>query len=262
MRPVIDLTGQRFGKLTVIRQSKSYALGVTMWLCQCDCGNTKSIRAQAIRNGSSQSCGCRISVLKDLTGQRFGKLVVLHRSVNLPPKITMWLCQCDCGTVKPIRSATLMQGTSKTCGCSKHEAKTFTHRMTETATYRSWCHLKERCDNPKCKAYPRYGGRGITYDSRWYSFENFLSDMGEKPPGRYSIDRIDNNGNYTKDNCRWATDDQQANNNDHPRLITYVGITQSITRWARQIGMSRLTLTDRLKRGWSVEKAITAPIRK
>ena len=202
------------------------------------------------------------STLKDLTGQRFGNLVVLERSANIPPKQTMWLCRCDCGTVKPIRAGTLKNGTSKTCGCSKYKQKPRTHGMTSTATYKSWCHIKYRCDNPKFKAYLRYGGRGITYDPRWASFEAFLADMGEKPQGRYSIDRIDNNGDYTKSNCRWATDDQQANNNDHPRLITYVGITQSITRWARQIGMSRLTLSGRLRSGWPTEKAITTPIRK
>ncbi len=202
------------------------------------------------------------SILVNLIGQRFGKLVVICRSENLPPNQTMWLCQCDCGVVKPIRAQTLKDGRSTTCGCSKYEAKHYSHRMTETVTYKSWCHIKYRCDNPRCKAYPRYGGRGITYDPRWSSFENFLADMGEKPHGRYSIDRIDNDGSYTKANCRWATDDQQANNNDHPKLLTYVGLTQSVTRWARQIGMSRLTLTDRLKRGWPVEKAITHPVRR
>lgn len=206
--------------------------------------------------------------LIDLTGKRFGKLVVIRRSENLPPKQTMWLCQCDCGVVKPIRSATLQSGASKTCGCSRYDARTGlgarmrTHGMTETAEYRSWCHLKERCDNPRCKSYPRYGGRGITYDPRWSIFENFLADMGEKPRGRYSIDRIDNDGNYTKANCRWATDDQQANNTDHTRLLTYVGMTQSVSKWAKQIGMSRLTLSDRLRRGWPIDKALTKPLRR
>ena len=202
------------------------------------------------------------SILVNLIGQRFGKLVVISRSETLPPRITMWLCQCDCGVVKPIRAQTLMDGRSKTCGCSKYEQRPRTHGMTETATYRTWCHMKERCDNPRCERYSRWGGRGITYDPRWSSFENFLADMGEKPKGRYSIDRIDNDGNYSKANCRWATDDQQANNNEHPKLLTYVGITQSVTRWAKQIGMSRLTLSDRLRRGWAVEKAITHPIRR
>ena len=200
-------------------------------------------------------------MIEDLTNQRFGQLFVLGRWANRPPKTTMWLCRCDCGMLKPIRAGTLKNGKSKTCGCSKYTPKSRTHGMTNTTTYKSWCHLKERCDNPKCKSYPRYGGRGITYDPRWAFFEAFLADMGEKPIGRYSIDRIDNDGNYTKNTCRWATDEQQANNNKHPRLITYLGITQSITKWAKQIGISRLTLSDRIRRNWPVGKSLTTPIR-
>lgn len=198
-------------------------------------------------------------MVKDLTNQRFGRLAIVALGPPNQHGQTMWLCQCDCGIRKLIRSSTLINGRSRSCGCqSKISGRNKrTHGMTDTPTYSSWCHMKERCDNQTCAKYPKYGGRGITYDPRWSSFENFLADMGERPKGRYSIDRIDNDGNYTKDNCRWATDSEQANNNRHPRKITYLGITRSVTEWAQAIGISRLTLSDRLRRGWLIEKALT-----
>lgn len=132
------------------------------------------------------------------------------------------------------------------------------------ATYACWKDLKQRCFNPKHKKFVNWGGRGITVCDRWKdSFENFFADMGVKPsgPGRISIDRIDNDGNYEPGNCRWATQKQQVNNQRQRwRLITLDGISLTLPEWARRKGITRERLRDRLALGWSTERAITAPL--
>ena len=195
--------------------------------------------------------------MTDITEKRFGMLVAIKPSGKTKHDQTMWLCKCDCGTFKSIRAYTLRNGRSKSCGCQARIGNNKRHGMTDTATYRSWCHMKERCDNSSCKSYDRYGGRGIKYAPSWAIFENFLADMGEKPAGRYSLDRIDNDGDYTPQNCRWANDLQQANNSSHVHSLTYLGFTLSVAEWARRAGINRLTLSSRLMSGWSIEKALT-----
>ena len=112
--------------------------------------------------------------------------------------------RCVCGAVKVIRASSVKNGNTRSCGCAyaKH-GHNRPGRM--SPTYRSWQKMKDRCSNPNNNRYARYGGRGITYDPKWETFEGFLEDMGEKPSKDYSIDRIDNNGNYCKDNCQWIT---------------------------------------------------------
>ncbi len=114
-----------------------------------------------------------------------------------------------------------------------------------------------RCENPRCEAYPRYGGRGIEVCKRWQTFENFLADMGPRPSADHSIDRIENDGNYEPGNCRWATDAEQNQNTRSNRLLTYAGRTQPLSVWAREFGIRRETVRERLKAGWDVERALT-----
>ncbi len=157
----------------------------------------------------------------DLTGKKFGKLVVLWRVENSPAGRTRWLCQCECRTLTRVIGQALIVGEqgcglgTVSCGCHGQNCDRFvTHGATrngQSPTYSTWAAMHARCRRPKNKCYDSYGGRGIQICERWYRFENFLADMGEKPLGM-SIDRKDSNGNYTPDNCRWATATEQSRN--------------------------------------------------
>ena len=148
--------------------------------------------------------------LNDLTGQTFGKLTIISRATSGAGG-ARWHCICSCGKTSTPSSLNLKAGRSRSCGCESHKRKT--HGKTRTAEHRVWSDMKNRCTNPKNRAWKHYGGRGIRVCKRWLnSFENFLSDMGERPDG-LTLDRYpDNDGNYEPSNCRWATWKQQRKN--------------------------------------------------
>lgn len=166
----------------------------------------------------------------DLAGLRVGRLLVVEMRGKRGPR-REWLCRCNCGSEILITTSRLT-GNSPTlsCGCITRErvsseahravmlANTITHGRSKTPTYTSWCDMIQRCTNPKREKYARYGGRGITVCRRWMdSFENFLADMGERPTGT-TIDRIDNDGNYEPDNCRWSSPREQSINSSKTKL--------------------------------------------
>lgn len=152
----------------------------------------------------------------DLSGKRFGRLVVVEKTDQRSDGFVVWKCKCDCGNETFVRSSSLRSGSTQSCGCLNKErvskAKTI-HGQYKSSEYRSWESIKARCYNLKNKQFKDYGGRGITVCDRWKdSFENFFSDMGPKPSSKHSIDRIDVNGNYEPENCKWSTDTEQARN--------------------------------------------------
>lgn len=154
--------------------------------------------------------------LIDLTGRRFGRLVVKFRYKNKTKKRPQWICKCDCGNWHLANGGDLRSGDTRSCGCYMMDVLTTierkTHGMTSSREYKSWESMRQRCNNPKDKSYNHYGGRGISICERWNSFEAFYEDMGDKPDGTHTIDRINVNGNYTPGNCRWATQSTQQQN--------------------------------------------------
>ena len=135
----------------------------------------------------------------------------------------------------------------------------YKYKMTNIRTYKSWDSMKQRCLNKNCIKYIDYGGRGIIICEEWSSingFENFCKDMGERPENR-TLDRIDNNKNYCKENCRWATVEEQMNNRRNSRFITYKKKTQTVAQWSRELGICDKTIYYRLNNGWNDEKSLT-----
>ena len=270
-----DLTGQKFGKLTVIKRGKTLKSGIVRWICECECGNVTIVDSGRLKNGMTKSCGClkhqQSKRLKDLTGQRFGRLTVIKR-VKSKNKNTMWLCKCQCGNEIIIPSRRLLNGETKSCGCLKKERikeKNTIHSKSDSRLYRIWNGIKNRCYNKNFPAYKDYGERGIFIYNKWKNnFQNFYDwamANGYNPNAdRYecTIDRIDVNKGYFPSNCRWVDMKTQANNTRRNHYLTYNGETKTITQWAETTGLKGITIYQRLKVGWSIERALTTPTRK
>ncbi len=188
-----------------------------------------------------------------LAGQVFGRLTVLHRTAKLPGTTSAcWLCQCTCGNQTVVVSRSLVHGDTKSCGCVRKEvtsARSKTHGKSRSKVYIAWLSMKDRCYNPNDTRYEDWGGRGITVCDRWlHSFENFLADMGEPPTPKHSLDRKETNGNYEPDNCRWATNHEQANNSRRCQYFTYEGETKTLSEWATFLGFKYRCLYSRILR--------------
>jgi len=256
---LIDITGQRFGQLTVLSRSGTASNGEAKWLCRCDCGNTLDISGAQLRFGYRTVCSKKIhSPLHIKDGQRFGMLVVIeHQKDGLA-------CRCDCGTIVIISGSRLRSGKTIDCGCMRAERqKQFStkHGLSTSQEYNTWSSIIQRCTNDKCKEFKNYGGRGIKVCEQWKNFEIFYTDMGPKPTPKHSIDRIDNDGNYEPGNCRWATREEQSNNRRTNRKIGIGDQLVTIAQASRITGVSDQTISDRLKRGMSDEDAIK-PVKK
>lgn len=189
---------------------------------------------------------------------------VLELSHVTPNSQRYYKCQCSCGAGKTIKQSHLLDGRSKSCGCLAREltsVRAATHGMTGSSEYIIWRGVIQRCSDPGQENYHLYGGRGITFDPNWKRFENFYRDMGERPSAHHSIERRDNNGNYSKDNCVWATRHEQARNTTRNVNITYDNKTQCLTDWAEELGLPYKALHLRItRRNWSVERAFTTPL--
>jgi len=208
----------------------------------------------------------------NMIGKRFGKLTVISQVAKLGKNLR-YRCSCDCGKIIETNGNNLRSGGSTNCGCvraQKIEERLFKHGHARsgsgkpTSEYRAWCAMRERCCNPKKDVYKHYGARGIKVCDRWLnSFESFLSDMGLKPTPKHSIDRKNNNGNYTPKNCRWATNEEQQRNRRNNIHITHNGKTMILAEWAKQFKMDKGTLRNRLiRQKLPFEEAISKPLRR
>lgn len=201
----------------------------------------------------------------DLTGQRFGRLVVLEFSGYDKNHKALWNCKCDCGEQKVVRANELRSGKTHSCGClhkqqlSERRTK---HRGRGTRLYSIWKNMKARCYNPNNEKFPIYGGRGISVCPEWRTdfkpFRDWALSHGYQDD--LTIDRIDVNGNYCPENCRWANAIQQMRNKQHNHLITYKNTTKTLAEWAEQFHIDRRTISRRLNQCWTVEEAFETPV--
>lgn len=200
----------------------------------------------------------------DLTGQKFGKLVFIRKTPYYKSGHVLWECLCDCGNTKNVRGNDIRSGKIQSCGCLKKQMvidKNTSHGLSETREYEIWAGIKKRCYNPKFKQYKNYGGRGIKVCDKWHGFKGFWEDMQEGYSDNLTIDRINNNGDYEKSNCRWATMKQQMNNKRNNRLIKFNNTILTMTEWEEKLHLTPKTLNNRITtHSWSIEKALTTPI--
>jgi hypothetical protein len=226
---LIDLSGRRFNDLVVI-QRRHVTKGRTHWECLCQCGATTVIDGTKLKSGHTKSCGCRnVQSLRDraldLTGQVFGRLTAVCRA-DVQSGDPRWVCRCECGQTTTSLTARLRNGHVKSCGCLVYDAvKKHGHARGSGSSpeYMTWQSMIDRTSNPNHQSYKHYGGRGIGVDPLWRDFRNFLADMGPRPSLKHSIDRINNNVGYSKDNCRWATQKTQMSNTRRTQFIQLHG---------------------------------------
>lgn len=192
--------------------------------------------------------------LVDHSGKRYGFWTVIARAKNKAR--VQWRCVCDCGVEKDVQACNLVNGTSISCGCYRdslpHDAwlaSVTTHGMTKTPTWSSWRSMIKRCYGAYSINFDKYGGRGISVCEAWrVSFEAFYADMGERPEGM-SLDRINVNGNYEPENCRWATRTQQARNTTANRIINFKGVDYCLEELAEKLSLSTQTVSRRIELG-------------
>ena len=213
----VDISGQRFGHWQILAlhpQRSRY--GAALWLRRCDCGTERPVLGAELRRGRTLSCGCaRRERFIDLTGQRFGKWIV----VSIHPKRrdsyrVLWLCRCDCGTERLVLASSLLTDHSVSCGCFRIERLkecVTTHGKSGTRIYNIHHGMMRRCYDPECISYPDYGARGIAVYKPWHTVENLHAAVGDPPDG-LTLDRINNDGNYEPGNWRWATASVQRAN--------------------------------------------------
>lgn len=273
MGTLVDLTGKTFGTLTVVsRCADERKDKQAHWVCKCECGYEVIVSGRNLRTGNTKTCGANIHKkgqnMRDLTGQRFGRLTVIERAKNGKPGIVNWLCKCDCGNYKEVNAYSLHAGLTQSCGCYRNERTSVsnsTHGMSKTRIYGIWASMKARCYKPSTDGYENYGGRGIAICDEWLNnpeaFIEWALTHGYKDD--LSIDRIDCNGNYEPSNCRWVNWYEQGANKRNNVLVTYKGETHIIAEWSRKTGIKASTINARIfLYGWSVEDALTKPIRK
>ena len=273
-----DITGMRFGRLTVLKRDGYMRDRHVAWLCQCDCGNIIRVGTNSLTSGNTKSCGCyridKISGHKmvNIEGNRYGRLVVVSY-YGYENGLDRWKCKCDCGNETIVPRHALESGNTTSCGCYKRQRTIETHYKHggyKDRLYGVWIDIKKRCYNENERSYKDYGGRGIEMCDEWKNdyknFKNWAISAGYDENAGYmecTIDRIDVNGNYCPENCRWVDIKVQANNTRSNCVIEYNTEKHTLSEWANILGIKTTTLWTRIYTyNWSVEKAFTTPVRK
>lgn len=208
---------------------------------------------------------------KDLTGQRFGRLLVvgLIRRSGIGPSgkrvNSMWECLCDCGEIAYVNTGPLTTGKQESCGCLRLENVT-KHGLHKDPLYSIWLGIWHRCFNPSHMHYDRYGGRGVTMSPEWVSDVGmFISEvreaLGDRPSEKHTIDRVDNDGDYVLKNLKWSTQIEQANNRSSTVWLTYGGVTLSMALMCEKLDLDQNTVGQRIRRGWTTDRALSTPTR-
>lgn len=200
----------------------------------------------------------------DETGNRYGRLLVLEYACTVRKK-AVWKCKCDCGNEVLVIGQDMRTGHTNSCGCLQKDFVVKKNRKYgidyPTRLYHSWHSMIARCENPRTNYYCNYGGRGISVCEEWHDFETFAEwALNNGYSDNLTIDRIDNDGGYSPQNCRWATKIEQENNKRTNRKVTINGITKNLVAWCNSYGINEITVFSRLRYGWDIEKAITTPV--
>ena len=252
-----NLIGNKYGFLTVIDfdSNSDHRHKEAYWVCECDCGNVVTVRGSSLKSGHTKSCGCNSYVreIDDLSGKRFGRLSVIEFDHMDKFHTSHWLCKCDCGNVVVVSRGNLIRGRAKSCGCYKRDVQRdlhIKHGEFQSRLHNIWGNMKQRCSNENHTNYNSYGERGISVCDEWLDDYEVFRDwaLANGYSDDLTLDRRDNDGIYSPDNCRWADRYTQMNNRRNTKYITYNDETHSVAEWARILNVSRNILDYRLRK--------------
>lgn len=264
MPALIDITGNRYGWLTVLGDSGKRRGEKVLWHCICDCGEECDVTKDMLtKKNHIASCGCQNKKKGMYIGYRIGRLTVT-KCLGSDGRRILWECKCDCGNTVTHTSNVLNFGQVKSCGCLVHESgeKRKKYNSRDRKLYFRWSNIHGRCYNPNNAAYKNYGARGITMCDEWvddfYAFRDWAIENGYDES--LSLDRIDNNKEYSPENCRWTDDKTQSNNRRSNHYITINGVTKTMMQWSEENNISYGTVQSRLRKGWSDVDAVSTPV--
>lgn len=272
----IDLTGRQYGYIKVNSYSHTKNK-LAFWNCTCVCGKDIVCNGKLLRNGHTKSCGCMKSKMvsdskiDNMKGKKIGRLY-FNEYIGLIEHHAVWICQCDCGNECMVRASRVKSGMTSSCGCLAHEtlmSRNIKHNCAYLPIYRNYHNMIRRCFDKSDKYYKCYGGRGISVCEEWANKDNgFMAFYGWAlkngykqeilPSGKnkWSVDRIDVNGDYEPSNCRWATDIQQANNRTNNLCLEHDGNRYTMAEFCRKFNLSYNTTLRRYHNGWNPQELI------
>ena len=271
-RKRLEKPGQKFGKWTLIKPSNDSR----KWVCECECGTIKEVRADSLKAGATLSCGCDTKRLQreakirqgskyDLTGMKFGEWEALSYAGD-----SQWLCRCKCGKEQKIQTGSLRFGCTKMCkACAEEYIRQHppmeTHGDSHSKLYSVFYAMHDRCEKPTVPHFDRYGGRGITVCEEWSGEDGYVNFSKWSKANGYKeglqIDRRDNDKGYSPENCRWVSRIENMNNTSANRRIEIDGESKTVAEWARHFNIPIHRFYGRyVIGGWSLEDTLNIPV--